>query len=135
MAAPYRCTGCSLIALLEGGGHSSTFRASRTPGTPACPACGTSSWVDPMSFTAFYMKLSSNEHTCVIGPHEDASVRHVQLLPSHEIPPPAPRAIVIMKVSAGLCTEHLIQATSVGIGGFLIAIGDPGPFDPGVEPD
>ncbi len=119
MAAPYRCTGCSLIALLEGGGRSSTFRASRTPNTPACPACGTASWVDPTSFTAFYMKLPSNQHTCVIGPHEDTSVRHVELSPIHEIAPPAPRTIVIMKLSAGLCTEHLLQATSVGIGGFL----------------
>ena len=124
MAKPFRCTGCSLLALIEGADFTSTLRAERTAGTPACPSCGTSSWVDPYSFTAYYMKLPDGSDTCVVGVHKDASVKRVRLIPSTPVSA-ATGEIAIMKLAAGLCATHLVDATSVGIGGFLPESGEP----------
>jgi len=112
--------GCTLMARIAGRGSSPTW-SSKTKETPACPQCGTRSWIDPTSFTAFYRNLSPNVHTCVFGAHEDPSVTHVVLDPT--IPPPAAdgRALVITQLSAGLCTEHLAVVRAVGIGTFQVS--------------
>jgi len=111
----FRCRGCTLMAMLDGGPHSSTFRGERTPATPACPQCGKRSWIDPYSFTAYYAKLSSNLHWCVFG-HEDASVQHLVLQPTAPLATPARDVIVIASISAGLCSEHLSAVQTTGIG-------------------
>lgn len=120
-AREFRCRGCTLVAMIDGGPHSSTFRGDRTPGTPPCPHCGARSWIDPYSFTAYYAKLGSNAETCVVGPHEDASVRHVVFEPGEPLATPSHTVLVITKVSVGLCARHEATVQTTGIGPFRAA--------------
>jgi hypothetical protein len=119
-ARAYLCRGCTLIAVIDGGPHSSTLRSERTPGTPACPYCGTSSWIDPTSFTAFYAKIDDNRHTCIVGRHWDPDTRHFILEPTSPLPEPSRSVLVIARVSAGLCREHLGAVQTAGIGCYSI---------------